>query len=287
MSGVSSLEGWWIERPSGRKLWYRCWRPPTAARALLVIVHGFGEHGGRYETFAAALAEQRIWVAAADLWGHGRSEGRRGDSSRVADYVRQARRITEELFLPQSGLRGYALFGHSFGGLLAILWALDHPQGLQRVVVQSPLLEVGFPIPSWKVAAARLLTHCWPTFLFPMNLDASALSRDQAVVRGYQADPLVHHVMSARVYCSLLQARQEAFARSAECHAPVLLLCGSADRVISVEAARRWFDRLRGEKRCLVFPECYHELHHEPVWTEVVRVVMGWVLGTEQAGQGP
>jgi alpha-beta hydrolase superfamily lysophospholipase len=244
----------------------------------LVIVHGFGEHSGRYEPFAHALAEHGIGVAAADLWGHGRSGGRRGDVEQVDDYVQHVWRMTNEVFLPESGQAKYALFGHSFGGLVAILWALSNPTNLRRLVIQSPLLEVGFPIPRWKSAAASLLARCWPTFTFPMNLDIGALSHDPAVVQAYRADPLVHNSMSARTYCSILRAQGGAFERVSMLRVPLLMLCGSADRVISVETAQRWFDRLGCEKRSVTFPACYHELHHEAVRGEVLRLIRDWTL---------
>jgi len=277
MTGVLYLEGSWVEPSSRRRLVYHCWHPPSA-RALLVILHGFGEHGQRYHALASALAEQGLWVAAPDLWGHGRSGGPRGDIEHVAGYVQQARRMTDEIFLPQSGLPQYTLLGHSFGGLLAILWALDHPRDLRRLVVQSPLLEVGFPLPRWKTLAASLLARCWPTWPFSLQFDLEALSHDPAIVEAYRADPLVHHVMSARTFRSMLRARDQALARTDALGVPVLLLCGTADRVISVQAAQAWFERLRCERRDVRFPGCYHELHHEPVRDEVVRLVRDWAV---------
>ncbi|MBI2104693.1 MAG: lysophospholipase [Candidatus Omnitrophica bacterium] len=278
MNGVSSLDGEWVEPASRRRLAYRCWRPAAAPRALLIIVHGFGEHGGRHRAFAEALAGQGIWVGVPDLWGHGRSDGRRGDVEQVADYVRQLQGVTRDVFLPQSGLSSYALFGHSFGGLLAILWALEQPAELRRVILQSPLLEVGFPLPRWETAAASLLAACWPTCPFSLRFDVERLSHDAGVVQAYRDDPLVHHIMTARTYRSLLRARDEAMARAASIRAPVLLLLAGADRVVSIEWARRWFDRLTCEKHCEVFPDSYHELHHEAVRADVLQRVRDWAL---------
>ena len=278
MSGVSSLDGEWVEPASRRRFSYRCWSPAAAAQALLVVIHGFGEHGGRYRPVAEALAGQGIWVGAMDLWGHGRSDGQRGDVGQVADYVRQLQGVTRDVFLPQSGCSSYVLFGHSFGGLLAILWAMERPSALRRVVLQSPLLEVGFPLPRWETAAASFLATCWPTCAFSLHFDVDALSHDPAVIRAYQEDPLVHHIMTARTYRSLLRARDEAMAHATSIRAPVLLLLGGADRVISLDWARRWCDRLTCEKRCELFPESYHELHHEAVRDEVLRQIRDWTL---------
>ncbi len=280
--GVSCVEGQWTEPSSGRAWYYWVMQPPHP-RALVVIVHGYGEHSGRYRAFARRLAEQGLCVAATDLWGHGRSGGRRGDIENVAGCVKQINLLTAQVFSPQSGHSRYVLFGHSFGALVAITAALKEPAHLRRLVIQSPLLEVAFPIPRWKTAAATVLARCWPTFSVSMGLDATMLSHDPAVVQAYRTDPLVHSAMSVRSYDSLLRAQDDVFVRAGALHIPVLLLCGSADRVVSVEAAQRWFGLLRCEKRCVVFPDAYHELHHETVRDDVLRLIGDWAL---QGGAG-
>ena len=282
MSSVSYEEGRWVEPASGRAFGYRCWRP-SSTHALLVIVHGFGEHGGRYDAFARELAARGLCVAAPDLWGHGRSAGRRGDIERVPDYVRYAAAMTQDVLMPASGCDRYALFGHSFGGLLAILWALSASQRPERLVLQSPLLGVGFPIPQWKTIAAQWVERCWPMCPFSMNLDLTALSHDPDVIRAYRRDPLVHNAMSARTYWSTLRVRDEAFAHASDLQAPVLMMCGTADRIIAIAAARLWLSRVRCHKRRVLFPGAYHELHHEPVRQDVARLTSEWVLG---AGSG-
>ena len=142
--------------------------------------------------------------------------------------------------------------------------------------MQSPLLEVGFPIPRWKTLAAVALATCWPSFPFSMDLDASALSHDASVVEAYRSDPLVHSAMSARTYDSILRTRDEATKRAPALRVPVLLLCAGDDRIISVAAAERWFERLTCRKQQRLFPGCYHELHHETVRHEVLDLIDAW-----------
>jgi alpha-beta hydrolase superfamily lysophospholipase len=275
MTSVSCHEGVWTHPASGHRLFYRLWRPQDVHH-LVVILHGFGEHGGRYLEVGARLAEQGIGVVAPDLIGHGRSDGQRGDLD-VRQCVEALARLTDSVWLSEFTLKHYAVFGHSFGGLVAIQWALEAPSGLHRLVLQAPLLEAGFHIPHWKVAAARVFALLWPTWPLSTGLDAGALSRDPGVVEAYVADPLVHRVMSARTYAALVRAWDDAVMRAEQLHVPTLFLCGLADRIISVEAAHRWFDRLLCEKRRMTFPGCYHELHHEPVRDEALRAVADWV----------
>jgi len=277
MSTVACRDGSWREPVSGRTYRYRVWRPQNP-KALLVIVHGFGEHGGRYASIAQRLAQAGLEVAVPDLWGHGRSGGARGDLQDVFACAEHLQRLTEAVLLPEAGRSRCALFGHSFGGLVAILWALRFPQRLARLTAQSPLLEVGFPLPRWKVAVAALLAPLWPTLCLPLQLDLKYLSHDSAVSQAYRADPLVHSVMSVRTYWALRRAREWAMQRADALQVPVLLLCGGEDRIISVHHAEQWAQRVRCEKRLVTFPGMYHELHHEAVAEDTLRLIAEWSL---------
>lgn len=277
MEPLALISGEWTHPASRRRLAYRIWRP-AAARTLLVIIHGFAEHGGRYAPFAESLAARGICVAAPDLWAHGRSGGERGDLGDPADTVHDLQALTVAVFMPQTGFNRFSVYGHSFGGLLAALWGMAGDPAPRRLVVQSPLFEVAFELPWWKTVPATLLSAFWSTFRFEIDLDAGALSRNPAVTEAYRKDPLVYRAMSAGTYSALLRRRDEAMAGAGRLRVPALLLLAEEDRVVSVEAARRWFAQVPGEKRVVEFPDCYHELHHEPVREEVVRLVADWVL---------
>ena len=274
---VSLRESSWLDPVSGRRIAYRLWHP-AAVKAMAVVLHGFGEHAGRYHWFAERLASLGIAVAAPDLWGHGRSDGERGDFQHPQEYLRAMDALLRTVWLPEFGQSSYMLFGHSFGGLLAIAWALNAPPELSRLIVQSPLLEVGFPIPQWKISAALWLAAHWPGVPFSMSLDLTHLCRNPEVIQAYREDRLVHNRMTAGTYRAVTELRDDVFARSRGLRLPILLLCGTADRIVSLAAARLWFSRLPGEKCRVDFPDAYHELHHESVREEVVRLVAEWML---------
>jgi alpha-beta hydrolase superfamily lysophospholipase len=285
MDQVTYRDGTWTEPASGRTLFYRMWRP-TAPKLLLVILHGFAEHGGRYRALAEQLAARGLCVAIPDLWGHGRSRGPRGDLGELADTVRNVEDLTQRIFLEGLGTSQYAVFGHSFGGMLAIAWALQSPGAFDRLVVQSPLIDVAFPVPGWKTSLASWLAFWWPGFQFTLDLNAAWLCHDDEEVRAYTTDSLVHNAMSAGTYRSITRWQQQIRTRPADVQASTLLLCGSDDRVVSVAAALRWFEGLTAPKRSMVFPGCFHELHHEPVCADVAALAVGWVLTPEVPGQG-
>jgi len=264
--------GSWIDPVSGRKFGYRLWRP-VAGRRLMVIAHGFGEHGGRYTHLAEALAAQGFWVAAPDWWAHGRSGGQRGDLGDIWQAIGQLNRLTEAVFLPASGQSRYTLYGHSFGGLAAIAWAQRHPDRISRLITQSPLIEVGFPLPHWKEAVAWTVGRCVPWATVPLGIDLTALCRDDTVIQAYRRDRLVHQQMSFRTYHATLRMRNELLATARQLRVPTLLLCGDQDRLISVKAAFVWFERLTCPKNGIIFPGGYHELHHDGLLETIVRLI--------------
>ncbi|MBI3088075.1 MAG: lysophospholipase [Candidatus Omnitrophica bacterium] len=259
----------------GRGLFYRLWEP-AACQALLVVVHGFGEHSGRYDSLGCLLAEQGMAVACPDLFGHGRSEGRRGDVAAVSRYLDDLNALATHLAarLRQERL---AVFGHSFGGLAALHWALQASPTLGCVVLQSPLLQVGFPVARWKTGLAGLLERVAPMLAVPTGLDPQRLSHNPQIVQRYQADPLVQHRITLRGYRRLQAAMAQGREQAARLAHPTLMLLGGDDRIVSTAACRTVFAQLTCEKRLVEFPGCYHELHHEAVGPQVVELITQWV----------
>jgi alpha-beta hydrolase superfamily lysophospholipase len=110
-----------------------------------------------------------------------------------------------------------------------------------------------------------------------MDLEVDALSHDRAIVHAYRTDPLNHNRMSARAYEGILQAERQALQRADEIGVPTLLLYGEGDRIVSTKVAQQWFEALQCPKHMVGFPASYHELHHEAVRGDVLRLVREWI----------
>lgn len=259
----------------GRGLFYRLWEP-ASSHALLVVVHGFGEHSGRYDALGGLLAEQGLAVACPDLFGHGRSDGRRGDMALVSRYLDDLNALTAHL-TAQLRQERLAVFGHSFGGLVALHWALQAPPILRCVVLQSPLFQVGFPVARWKTGLAALLERVAPMLAMPTGLDPRRLSHNPRIVQRYQEDPLVHRCITLRGYRNLQTAMAQGREQAARLTHPTLMLVGGDDRIVSPAACRAIFAQLTCEKRLAEFPGCYHELHHEAVGPQAAQLITQWV----------
>ncbi|MBI3324429.1 MAG: lysophospholipase [Candidatus Omnitrophica bacterium] len=267
-------EAAWTDPRSGHRVFYRCWRP-SETRATVMLIHGFAEHSGRYASLAQALGQRQIAVLAPDLRGHGRSDGGRGDVANFEQYVTDLQGLLEQLALP--GEAGLALVGHSFGALVAIHWALREAGRFRTLCLQSPLLEIAFPIPGWKREIARRLRPIWPTLRLPSGIDPRWVSRDRAVVEAYRRDPFVHRVISLRAYLAMTEAMRQALAAAPQLTPPTLLVYGEDDHIVSTAACRAFFERLTCQKRLVSYPQAFHELHHEPVRNAVIDELARWI----------
>ncbi len=260
----------------GLRIYARGWRPEgRPARALVYIIHGLGEHSGRWEQVASALVGGGYAVLVSDLRGHGRSEGPRGHAPSfdalmddVAVGLDQGRALAEGPVY---------LGGHSLGGSLALNYALRRPEDLAALVVSSPWLALSMRVPAWKTSLGRLLTRVAPTFAMPNGVDPDSLSHDAQVVAGYKADPLVHDRISAAMGIMLLDAGQWALAHASELRVPLLLMHGLGDRITSAAASQRFAEQVPGDSTFRGWEGLYHEIHNEPEGERVVRTVLAWL----------
>ncbi len=252
------------------------WQPSRKARAAICLIHGIGEHIGRYAHVVAALNQAAFAVVGVDLRGHGTSDGPRGVIPSFDAFLDDM-----DLMLSEAGRR-YAgvpivLYGHSLGGLLVLYYPLKRQVKAAGVVASSPQLRLGFKPPAWKTAMGRLLFNLWPSFNMPSGLDQSALSHDPQVVRAYASDPLVHDRVSPRLGIGLIDLGQWVLDHAAEFSLPLLVFNGSRDRLISPEACQELTDKVPGDCTHKVWENLFHETHNEPQKAEVIAYMIEWI----------
>jgi acylglycerol lipase len=268
--------GWQTE--DGLRLYAQGWQPETEPRGVVCLVHGLGEHSGRYTHLAGFLNQAGYALLAFDLRGHGRSEGQRGHTPSyevllddIAHFLAEA----AERYPDHSRF----LYGHSLGGGLVIEYALRRRPRLAGVIATGPLLRTAFQPPAWKLTLAKIMCSLWPTLALSNELDRQALSRDPEVVRAYNEDPLVHDRLSARLGMDMLQSGLWALEHAAEFPLPLLLMHGGADRITSPQASRE-FAAQAGEVCTLkIWDGFYHEIHNEPEQQQVFEYLLEWLNG--------
>lgn len=249
-------------------------------RALVAIVHGLGEHSGRYAALAEALVEHRFTVAALDLPGHGEAPGPRGHV-KSWEFLRD--QVVPATFTASRGMPGQppdlqaVLLGHSLGGLLALDYALAHPRDLLAVVASAPPLRTPAP-PVWKLGLAEAAKVLAPAQGFASGLEESAISRDAEVVQARAADPLVHDRITPQLYFGMDQARRRVMAEARRLAIPALLLQGMKDRIIEPKGVLEFnVAAPHGMARIITYPEAFHEVFNDLDRGQVIRDLTGWL----------
>lgn len=253
------------------------WLPEGAPTGLVLLAHGLGEHGGRYDHVAAPLTAKGLAVRALDHRGHGRSGGLRGHVQRFSELTRDVHGVLQAFRAEHPDLPA-VLFGHSMGGLIALAFHLDHPNhGLAGITVSNPALGVAFEPPKWKTSAGRLLSRLVPRLRLDNELDTAKLSRDPAVVSAYEQDPLVHRLISTRLYTELTGTMDRVGAAAASVRLPTLWIIGASDGITDAKASEAFARSLPADQTTVkVWSATYHEPHNDLDREEVISTFVEW-----------
>lgn len=263
--------------PDGQVLVRRRWAVPGADRAVL-LVHGLGEHSGRYQHVAEALNAAGYGMIGFDLPGHGQSAGVRGHAA-YDEILDDIDCLLAEAGERYPGKRRF-LYGHSLGGALVLYYTLKRKPSLNGVIASAPGLVVGAPVAAPKLLLAKVMAKLAPAFTMENGLDVNNLSHDPALVQAYKDDPLVHSRISARLGTDLLTKGSWMMSHAAEFPVPLLLIQGSGDRLVSPQANAAFAKLVPADKITYkVWEGFYHESHNEPEKAQVLQVMIGWLDG--------
>jgi alpha-beta hydrolase superfamily lysophospholipase len=256
-------------------LYARSWKPENP-KAVVVLVHGHGEHINRYQHVAEAFTGAGYALQGFDLRGHGQSAGQRGHTPAydnlmedIADFIADAQKR-------YPGLPVF-LYGHSMGGNQVINYVLRFPQGLKAVIATGPWLKLAFDPPAFQAWMAKVINGLAPAMSFDSTLDQSFLARDPEVVRKYATDPLVHPKISARLVNGISDNGLWALEHAAELKIPMLLMHGSGDKITSAPASQEFAKKAGQLVTLRIWDGFYHEIHNEPEKAEVLKVMVDWL----------
>ncbi|GAA2032879.1 alpha/beta hydrolase [Catenulispora yoronensis] len=274
--------------PDGVELFVRDWRPEpgVAQRGAILLVHGLGEHSGRYRTLAEFLTELGYRVRAYDHAGFGRSDGPRGHVRRPSALVDDLATVFEDfdaaVRADDRGAPPPLVLGHSLGGCVvarALTGGRVHPRA---VVLSSPAVgQSPNGVRGVALRAAELLPR---GLTVPNGLPKNGLSHDPAVAAALRADPFCHDRISAALARFIFTEGERAVLDAGRVPCPVLVLIAGADRLIDAAGARRFGAALpRGSTRIAEFPGAYHELFNEaePTRAFVLDTLRTWLAGLE------
>jgi len=263
-----------INSADGTKLAYRAW-PAPGAKLTFAVVHGLGEHSGRYARFAGGMAAFQIATYAIDLRGHGNSAGQRGhvDSwsqwlDDTAAFVRHVESLVTGEVIP---------LGHSFGGVVVLSAArIGKLANAKRFMLSSPALKLKASVPAWKANLGLVTSSIAPRLAMNNAVDPQTVSRLPDVVEAYRTDPLVHRKISSRLYAEWQRAAAENLERAGEIKIPFLILAGTDDLLIDPSGSQQLRERAAmSELRML--EGRYHEPFNDLDSEEVFSMIAEWV----------
>ena len=259
----------------GTRLFYRAWTQAQATHTF-AVVHGLGEHSGRYEAFAQAMRQRGMATYAVDLRGHGKSQGQRGHvdswsqwTDDVASFVASVESLTPGEVIP---------LGHSFGGVAMLSTVLAGKlRSARRFIVSSPALKLKAAVPQWKVSLGKVTSRLTPRLALANDVDAGTISRVPEVVEAYRTDPLVHARISSRMYTEWHGAAEDVLAHADRIPIPFLILAGDADRLIDPAGSEQLHAKAPHQSTLHMLPGRYHEPFNDLGSEEVFDIIARWI----------
>lgn len=232
-------------------------------QAVMCLVHGHGEHIGRYDRVADFLKGAGITTMGFDLYGHGKTKYKKGHWPNYEAVMDSIATLIEEAQKQYAG-KPLFLYGHSLGGNLAVNFALRRKPKIAGLILSAPWLKLAFDPSSTDLFLAKMMLNIYPSFTQSSKLDATAISRDPKEVEKYVNDPLVHDLISPQMFTTARQAGLWALEHAGQLELPLLLFHGDADRLTSFEASEAFAAKAGGGAVSFhPFEGYYHELHNE------------------------
>lgn len=250
----------------GQEIFFQSWLCDQP-KGTVLITHGQAEHSDCYNNLARLLNQERWNVVGWDLPGHGRSEGKRGYIRNFRDYVQnlfaviQHLRSQKTMSLPDP----LVLFGHSMGGLITVLAALQDPElPVKAVALSAPEMGLKMKVPKFKEQIAKLAADWFPQLTLHNEVKYRDLSRDEEQLKSYPLDTLRHDKISASVYLGMLEGFEKVRAEAEQFQLPMLMMLAGRDPITDVQEARWFFEHASSEMKTLeIYPESLHEIFND------------------------
>ncbi|MEV0294876.1 lysophospholipase [Nocardia sp. NPDC050710] len=261
---------------NGSRIAWRAWLPETAARGVIVLVHGVAEHSGRYAHVGTRLSEAGFAVYALDHIGHGKSAGGKANIGSMDGAADNVESMLEIAAREQPGVPKF-LIAHSMGSLITLYLATRAPIDVAGIVLSAPPLDIPVGNPLQRMFAP-VVSKLAPN-LGVLMLDSSMISRDPAVVAAYDNDPLVYRgKLPARTGAEMLRATDVVKHRLDQLTVPLLVLHGTAD-VIAAPSSTDLIERgaASADLTVIRYDGLYHEVFNEPEQDKVLADVMEWL----------
>jgi alpha-beta hydrolase superfamily lysophospholipase len=254
------------------------WTPdePEATRAVIGLVHGMGEHMGRYAHVAERLVAEGYAIIGFDQRGHGRTEGKRGHTTSYEALLEGVDKLVAEAEQTFPGFKLF-LYGHSMGGNVTLNYLLRKQPKLSGAIVTGPWLKLAFKPPSLQAAIGRIIEWIYPKYTNNRPMLADNLTSDPVMIQRYISDKIGHGQITAKFFFGMQRAGLWALKHADQLNVPLLLMHGGNDRVTSIEASRKFAELAGTLCTWMEWPGFKHELHNEVEREAVFKVACRWL----------
>ncbi len=275
MENITHLE-FNFQTKDNLKLYAQAWKSDQNPKAVICLVHGHGEHSGRYEELAGRFNKRGLAFCGFDLRGHGKSEGKRGHSPSypyfIDDYIRFQNEV-RKLF-PDTPV---VLYGHSMGGSIALVMLLRHSVNVNAAIVTSPWIKLAMTPSAFKVGLAKAVRNILPGLVQSTGLDANSISQMSDEVKAYTSDPLVHDKISVATFTCVYKAGLWILNNASKLQTPLLIIHGTGDKITSHNASVEFVEKAGELAQIKLWEGLYHETHHEKEREEIFNYIMSWL----------
>ncbi len=263
----------------GRKQIYTVNYETTDPLAKILIVHGLGEHIGRYERFSRQMNEHRLSVFGFDNLGHGKSGGNRGNTS-IEDSLKLIELMVKEMKAQNHDIP-LGIFGHSLGGLIALRYLQKDKSTFYSAAISAPAIILGED-KKRKMEKNAFIAKLLPFLIIDNEIKHEDISRNHTEVVDYSLDELVHPKVSLKLAMSLYNNVKTVNEKAAQVITPTLLLKGTADNIVPYDDIEKFFEKIGSPNKTFSkYPGAYHETIYDPEHGEQFRQdVIGWFRTT-------
>jgi len=259
------------------EIFSRGWEPENnAPKAVVCLVHGLGEHSGRYERLAQELIKADFSLVSFDLRGHGQSAGQRGHVDSSDEFLAE---IDHLLKTAQDRYPGKPcfLYGHSLGGLLVLFYVLNRKPDISGVIVTGPALRTSLEKQKLKVGLTRTLSLIMPKLSLATGLEPEDISRDPQIVEKYITDKLVHDRASLQMAKTMLNMIDYVFTHAQQFKPPLLIMHGGADRIVYPVGSVELAEKVSCDCTLKTWENFFHEIHNDPGKEQVIEFMIHWI----------
>ena len=273
---MTTVESFSLTPSEGEKIHAQKWLA-EGSKAIVILVHGLGEHIGRYEHVAKFFNENGISLYGFDHRGHGKSTGKRGHIASNDQFMTDIDSMIK-IAKTENPEKPLFLYGHSLGGNMVLFYAFKNNPSINGIICTSPGLGSGEIIPAGKLVAAKILKVFLPSLTMNNRLDVSNLSRDQQVITAYKEDPLVHPMISAKLAMDMFANGDWVIQHAENFPLPLLLLAGSDDHIISLDKINQFAKNVPENLiKFEILPNFFHELHNDFEKEKVLSLFVEWI----------